>query len=284
MLESVTMTKILDGRAMSRNIEKTLLRKVSNLALRPKLVIMQVGNKEESNTYIRHKITFAKRIGVAVWHKKYDEAVREESIVSDIKKYNRDNSMQGIIVQLPLPKRLSASRVLEVIQPDKDVDGLTSASVNALLRNESGFVSGATRAVMAILDREKVKVAGKKVVIVGRSTLVGIPTALALVNRNATVTICHEYTKNLAEETKRADILITAVGKPKLITKNHVAPRQIIIDIGITVVDGNRVTGDVDYDKVKDKVKAITPVPGGVGPITIACLFENLIEACAKKF
>lgn len=284
MLESVTMTKILDGRAMSRNIEKTLLRKVSNLALRPKLVIMQVGNKEESNTYIRHKIAFAKRIGVAVWHKKYDEAVREESIVSDIKKYNRDNSMQGIIVQLPLPKRLSASRVLEVIQPDKDVDGLTSASVNALLRNESGFVSGATRAVMAILDREKVKVAGKKVVIVGRSTLVGIPTALALVNRNATVTICHEYTKNLAEETKRADILITAVGKPKLITKNHVAPRQIIIDIGITVVDGNRVTGDVDYDKVKDKVKAITPVPGGVGPITIACLFENLIEACAKKF
>jgi methylenetetrahydrofolate dehydrogenase (NADP+)/methenyltetrahydrofolate cyclohydrolase len=274
------MSEIIDGKTISQNIEKNLAEKIREFGLKPKLVIIQVGNIEESNTYIKHKIAFAERIGVIVEYKKYDQLVKEEEIVSDIVKYNKDNSVHGVIVQLPLPEYLSTTNILESIDRKKDVDGLTSGSTNSLLRNENGFVSGATKAVLNIVDSMKLDLSGKKVVIVGHSTLVGKPTSLALMNRNATVTVCHEFTKNLAEETRRADILVTAVGHPNLITVDHINSEQIVIDIGITVTPNKKVVGDVDYNNVKDKVKFITPVPGGIGPMTIACLFENLIEAC----
>ncbi len=277
------MTKLLNGKEISKNIEEHLARIITEHKLTPKLVIVQIGNKEESNTYIRHKISFAGRIGVAVEYKKYEEAVAEETVRADIQQYNADTSVHGIIVQLPVPGHMSATRILETIAREKDVDGLTSGSVNALLRNEPGFVSGATKAVLKLLDIEGIELTGKRVVVVGHSALVGKPTALALMNRNATVTVCHEFTKNLADETTKADILVTAVGMPRLITSAHVSPGQIIIDIGITVTADKKVVGDVDYDAVKEIVAAITPVPGGVGPMTIACLFENVVEVCEKS-
>ena len=277
------MSKILNGKEISRKIEENLRNKIAEQKMHPKLVIIQIGNKEESNTYIKHKMAFAEKIGVIVEYKKYDEAAKEELITSDIRKYNDDTSVHGIIVQLPMPHQISANRVLEAISREKDVDGLTSGSINILLRNEPGFVSGATKAVLTLLDGEGVELTGKKVLIVGHSALVGRPTALALMNRNATVTVCHEFTKNLSEETRQAEIVITAVGQPRLITAAHVTPKQIIIDIGITVTSDKKIVGDVDYENVKEIVTAITPVPGGVGPITIACLFENVVEACGMR-
>lgn len=273
------MSQILDGKIISESIARDLSRKIGHMKTKPKLLIIQVGENKESDTYIKHKKLFADKIDVTVEYKKYKESVREEFVIKGIKKYNEDQGVHGIIVQLPLPEHLSTMNILEAIDREKDVDGLTSGNVNSLLRNERGFVSGATKAVLTLLDKEGVDLAGKKIVVVGNSALVGKPTALALINRNATVTVCNEFTKNLAKETKQADILITAVGKPMLITADYVVLGQIIIDIGITVIAGSKVTGDVDYKNVKDKVRAITPVPGGIGPITIACLFENLVEA-----
>ncbi len=277
------MSELIDGKFISKTIELDLKTKIADLRLSPKLIIIQIGNKEESNTYIKHKIAFAERIGAVVEYKKYAETVAEESVIADIKNYNTDSSVNGIIVQLPVPPQFSATKILETIVATKDVDGLTSASTNSLLRNEPGFVSGATQAVLKILEIKKIDVTGKRIVVVGHSALVGKPTALALMNRNATVTVCHEFTKDLATETKRADILITAVGKPNLITTAHVSAGQMVIDIGITVTADKKVVGDVDFEAVKDIVAAITPVPGGIGPMTIACLFENLVTAAAVK-
>ena len=277
------MSHILNGKILSQIIEKNLAEKIANFHLHPKLVIIQIGNKEESNTYIKHKIAFAERIGASVEYKKYEAGIAEEQIIADIEKYNVDTQINGIIAQLPIPENFSTTRIVESIARQKDVDGLTSKSVNSLLRNEPGFVSGATKAVLTLLDTEQIDVVGLKVVIVGHSALVGKPTALALMNRNATVTVCHAFTENLAEETQQADILISAVGKPGLITAAHVRPGQIVIDIGITVTKEKNVVGDVDFEAVKNIVKSITPVPGGIGPLTIACLFENVVEGCVIK-
>jgi methylenetetrahydrofolate dehydrogenase (NADP+)/methenyltetrahydrofolate cyclohydrolase len=283
MVEYIDMSEILRGTTINEGIAQTLIQKIEQFKIKPKLVIIQLGNKEESNTYIRHKMAFAEKVGVTVEYRKYEENVAQEQVLEDIENYNINEGVDGIIIQLPMPEHFDTTTVLESIDSKKDVDGLTSASLNSLLRNEPGFVSGATKAVLTILDSEHIEVEGKKVVIVGHSALVGKPTALAMINRNATVTVCHAFTKNLTEETKRADILITAVGKPHLITSAHVAPGQIVIDIGITVGADKKVVGDVDYEQVKDTVGAITPVPGGIGPLSIACLFENVVEAAIKN-
>ncbi len=279
------MSKILNGKIISDKIALRLTKKIRQFDDKPKLVIVQVGDLEESNTYIKHKKLFADKIGVLVEHKRYAENIITETIITDIKNYNTDSSVHGLIVQLPIPKHLDKSRILEAIDSKKDVDGMTAASTKLLFDCEKGFISGASKAILVLLDYEKINIAGKKVVVVGQSSLVGKPTALALLGRNATVTICHAKTKKLTEETKHAEILITAVGKPKFITEKFVSKGQIVIDIGITVIknpkDKNKktVVGDVDFEKVKNKVRAITPVPGGVGPMTVACLFENVVEA-----
>jgi len=277
------MSEILSGKVISEQMAGELAKKIIGLKISPKLVIVQVGNNEASNKYIEYKKKFAEKIGVQIVHKKYDEKVDEKTLISDIKKYNTDTSVHGIIVQLPISKNLNKSKVIESIDPKKDVDGLTSSSIKKLFDNEPGFVSATTKGILKILDHKKINLAGKKVVVVGRSSLVGKPTALALMNRNATVTICHSQTKNLEEETKRADILIVAIGKPKMITKKFVSLGQIVIDVGITVEldeSKKKVVGDVDFENVKNIVQAISLVPGGVGPLTVACLFENVVLAC----
>lgn len=275
---------------MSGEIEKRLKKKVASLprAKRPKLVIIQIGDLEESNIYIKNKKVFGERIGVEVLHKRYPSTGSgqakeiEKKIVADILEFNKDRSVKGIMVQLPMPIHLDKRNILDAIDPIKDVDGLTSASIKYLFDNTETFLPATTKAIIKLLEIQKANFIGKKIVIVGLSALVGRPTALALLNRKATVLLCGRDTKNLAKETRAADILIVAAGHPNLITAKHVKKGQIVIDIGINVIykKGKRkIVGDVDFEKVKKIVKAITPVPGGVGPLTIACLFENLLKA-----
>ena len=283
------MSKILEGKTLSQTLATRLAKKIMRLKIKPKLVIIQIGSLEESNTYIKHKKTFAEKIGATTDHRKYPTTVKESKIISDIKRFNRDPSIHGVMVQLPAPKGFDIEKVLETIDPKKDVDGLTAINTKHLFDNNEAFVPATAKGIITLLEEYKIKLVGTRVVIVGQSSLVGRPAMLALLNKGATVTMCHKDTRNLQEETKRADILISAVGHPRLITKKHVSKNQIVVDIGINIVRSNptslklrgakQIVGDVDYENVKNIVKAITPVPGGVGPMTVASLFQNLLEA-----
>ena len=272
------MSKILDGKKLSQLLAVKLAKKIKKFKIKPKLVIIQIGDLAESNTYIKNKKIFAEKIGVEALHKKYPNNVRERRIISCILKNNRDPSVHGIMMQLPAPKRLDIEKILESIEPKKDVDGLTSINTKHLFDNNEAFVPATAKGVIGLLEEYKIKLNGTKIVIVGQSSLVGRSAMLALLNKGATVTMCHKDTRNLEKETKRADILITAVGYPKLITRKHISKNQIVVDIGINITK-NKIIGDVDYEKVRKVVKAITPVPGGVGPMTVASLFQNLFEA-----
>ncbi|MBI2674043.1 MAG: bifunctional 5,10-methylenetetrahydrofolate dehydrogenase/5,10-methenyltetrahydrofolate cyclohydrolase [Candidatus Zambryskibacteria bacterium] len=285
------MAKILDGKKLSGLVALKLAQKIKNLKIKPKLVIIQIGDLAESNTYIKNKKAFAEKIGAIVLHKKYPNTVKESRIISYILKCNHDASIHGIMVQLPAPRHFDIERVLESINHRKDVDGLTAINTKHLFDNNEAFVPATAKGIIDLLEEYKIKLVGARIVIVGQSSLVGRPAMLALLNKGATVTMCHKDTKTLEKETKRADILITAVGKPKLITKKHVAKNQIVVDIGINIIQtsstklgaSKKIVGDVDYEKVKKVVKAITPVPGGIGPMTVASLFQNLLKASGSK-
>ncbi len=282
---------ILEGKTLRDTIANRLKHTIETQKLSAVLVIVQVGNRIESTTYINQKKTFGEKIGVRVVHEQFPETVTSEQLISEIKRFNTDNSITGIIVQLPLPVNLNPNEIIDAIDPKKDVDGLTATNTKYLLHNEKGIVPATTRGILTLLKHYQISVDGKKVVIIGRSNLVGKPTALALLNKNATVTITHRHTKNIADEAKHADILIVAAGSPKLVTAEFTAPNQTIIDVGIsayetTTADGTKtrtLVGDVDFNAVKDLVDAITPVPGGVGPMTVASLFENVVDAAEEK-
>lgn len=277
--------KKIDGRAVAAAQASKLAKKIALLKVKgvvPKLVIIQIGDVKESNSYIRNKKVFADKVGAIVVHETYPKSVAEGLLLKDIQKYNSDKSVHGIIVQLPIPKKLNKNNIIEVIDPKKDVDGLTSFNTKLLVDGVPGILPPTTKGILTLFDQYGISVKGKKVVIVGRSGLVGKPTALALLNLDATVTVCHIHTKNLSEETKKADILIVAAGHPHLLTNKFVSKGQVVIDVGITVLSekDRKVSGDVDYAAVSKVVAAVTPVPGGVGPMTIVSLFENLITCC----
>ena len=276
---SYAMAKILDGKKLSQSLALSLAKKIKKLQAKPKLVIIQIGDLAESNTYIKNKKAFALKIGAVALHKKYPSNVKESRVISDISRCNRDSFVHGIMVQLPAPRHFDIEQVLESIDPKKDVDGLTSINTKHLFDNNEAFIPATAKGIANLLEEYKIKLAGTKVVIVGQSSLVGRPAMLALLNKGATVTMCHKNTRELEKETKRADILITAVGHPKLITKKHVSKNQIVVDIGINITKNKKIVGDVDFQNVQKMVKAITPVPGGVGPMTVASLFQNLLEA-----
>lgn len=272
MLMYLSMVNILDGKSLSERLSKSLAKDVRSLGVRPKLVIIQVGDMKESNSYIKKKMAFAKKVGALALHKRYPETISEREMIADIGKYNTDESVHGIMVQLPIPKKLNSFKVVGAIVSRKDVDGLTGKS----------FVPATTQGILTLLEHYKAAIKGKRVVIVGDSELVGRPTAKALKASGASVALLSEKTANLDKKTKLADILVVAVGKPNLIGPKHVAKGQTIIDVGITV-KGKKVLGDVDYKNVKGLVRAITPVPGGVGPMTVYSLFENLFKAASKR-
>lgn len=272
------MTKILDGKKLSGELAEKLAQQIKKLRSVPALLIIQVGNLASTNTYIKHKKSFAEKIGARVIHRQFPHTASESELIHAIAHGNRDPQIHGIIVQLPLPARLNKTKIIEAIDPKKDADGLTSKNFKTLLEGAPRLLPATTRGIITLLDHYQIPLSGQKVVVVGRSTLVGKPTALALLNRDATVTICHRQTRHLAQITKTADILIVAAGEVGLITPRHVNPRQVIIDVGINALpQKGSVTGDVAA-RAKTMIRAISPVPGGVGPMTVASLFQNLVD------
>lgn len=273
------MATILDGKIVRDKIRQELEAVVKDLKSKPKLAIVQVGDVPESNTYIGQKIKFGENIGALVDHIRLPEDVTQEDVLGKIDDLNADPNTHGIIVQLPIPDRLGKNEILENIVPIKDVDGLHSVNVKKLMDNDpTGYIPATTRGVITLLEHYNIPISGKNAVVIGRSSLVGKPTTLSLLNHDATVTICHSQTKDLEKITQAADILVSAVGSPGLVTKNHVKPGQIIVDVGTTVVD-EKLKGDVNFEEVEPVVGFISPVPGGAGPLTVASLFQNLLQA-----
>src|SRR3989338_3138951 len=280
---------LLDGKKLNEKIAEKLKVEISRLRSKPKLVIIQVADLAESNTYIDRKIKFGEKIGAIVEHKRFPEKITQEELIGHIKVYDQNSSVHGIIVQMPLPKHIDKDEIIDSIDPAKDVDGLTSRNLKLLWEAKGeGFLPATTKGVISLLDEYKIAISGKHVVVVGRSFLVGKPTFLAFLNRDATVTVCHRHTKDLAKLTKSADILIVAAGKPNLIGKEHVSKNQVVIDVGINAIENengphHKLVGDVNFEEVSKIVKAISPVPGGAGPMTVASLFENLLEAYKRQ-
>jgi len=272
---------IIDGKKLASEIKQGLIKRVEDLkkkGITPKLAIILVGNDPASKIYISMKMISGDEVGIQTELHKFPENFKEKELIKIIQKLNKDKKVHGILVQLPLPKHIYDNRVIETISPAKDVDGLTSINTSRLLNNSEFLVPCTPNGVIKMLDYHKIGLTGKNAVVVGRSRIVGKPMALMLLNRNATVTVCHSKTKDLKKHTKEADILVVAVGKPKLITKDVIKEGAVVIDVGINRIEG-KLCGDVDFENVKDKASYITPVPGGVGPMTVAMVLENTIIA-----
>jgi len=277
---------VLDGKKIKAKISSILKEEIEIFKLTgknsPKLVILQVGNNEVSNVYIKQKMAFAQQIGVIAELIKFEENITSEKILEKVSELNVDNSVHGVILQLPIPKTLNQSEILNAIDSKKDVDGLGALNIYKLVRNDqSGIIPATARGVITLLKEYDIEIAGKKIVMVGRSLLVGKSLFLALTNLNATVTLCHSETQNLSKIIKTADIIISAVGKPGIINDDNVNENQIIVDVGISRNENGVISGDVILEKVS--VAALSPVPGGVGQMTVASLFQNLIEAYKKQ-
>jgi len=276
---------IVDVKNIVNEKKQKLKEKVEYLkkeGITPKLVVIFASDDPASEVYVSKKRNMCKEIGIEEEEFLFDSNVTTDKIILTINKLNEDSSIHGILVQLPLYKHLDENEILESINPDKDVDGLHSLNLGRLLSNKKGLVSCTPRGIMTILDELDIDISGKNAVIVGRSVLVGKTIAQLLLNRNATVTICHSKTTNLAEHTLKADILVAAVGKAKIITANMVKEGSVVIDVGINRIDG-KIIGDVDTIPVSEIAKYITPVPGGVGLTTVLSLLENVTEVASKQ-
>ncbi len=284
---------LLDGKRVREGIRQDLKNEILEIGIEPTLVIIQIGDKEESNAYIAQKKQFGLSIGAKVLHEKFPENVSEEEVISCIEMYNIQDNIQGIIVQLPLPASFNIQKVIDTIDPSKDVDGLTSVNVRRLAKGDtSGFIPATAAGIFTLLEDYKIEVSGKKVVVVGRSALVGKPVAELARAKGAHVVVCHSKTVDVPKETKQADILIVAIGVPEFFNKNFVSKGQTVVDVGINLrtgihfdeeIPGKKYVGDVDFDEVVNIVSDISPVPGGVGPMTVASLFENLVQSLRKN-
>lgn len=276
------MPQIIDGKAISAAIKEELKEKVEELKARDVhicLAVIQVGNDPASAVYVGNKKKACAYIGIESLAYELPEETTQEELLKLIGELNANQKVNGILVQLPLPKHIDENDVIRAIDPKKDVDGFHPQSVGALCIGQEGFVSCTPAGIIQLLKRSGIEIAGKECVVIGRSNIVGKPMALLLLRENGTVTVTHSRTKDLKEVTKRADILIVAIGKPKMITKEYVKEGAVVIDVGIHRNENNKLCGDVDYDDVAPICSAITPVPGGVGPMTIAMLMHNCVEA-----
>lgn len=278
IVEGGFVMELLDGLALKKQILESLKEQVGKLKCQLKLAVIQVGDDPASKVYIRQKVNMMSAIDSLCECYHFATDASEEMILDLIDALNADPTMDGILVQMPLPKGFDAHRIQNRIDPLKDVDGLTDINAGKLVHGREGLAPCTPLGVMRLLDHYQIPVEGKNVVIVGRSDLVGKPLASMMTNRNATVTLCHSKTQNLASVTKGADILVAAVGKPKFFGKEYVREGATFIDVGISRVDG-KLCGDFDFDAVCDMASYITPVPGGVGPMTVAELGENTLKA-----
>ena len=276
------MPQIIDGKAISAQIKDELKDKVARMKEEGKqvcLAVIQVGNDPASSVYVGNKKKACAYIGIESLSYELPEETTQEELLSLIAELNARKDVNGILVQLPLPGHIEEDAVIRAIDPKKDVDGFHPQSVGALCIGEPGFVSCTPAGIIQLLRRSNIEIAGKECVVIGRSNIVGKPMALLLLRENGTVTVAHSRTKDLKQVAKRADILVVAVGKPKMITREYVKEGAVVIDVGIHRNENNKLCGDVDYEDVAPVCSAITPVPGGVGPMTIAMLMNNCVES-----
>jgi len=274
--------KIIDGKSLAAQLRHSLKTAVAALVargVRPGLAAILAGDDPASRVYVRNKARACDDTGVHSEIHELPENVSERTLLERIARLNADRAVHGVLVQLPLPRHLDAHRVLDAVSPAKDVDGFHAANLGALVQGRPGFVPGTPAGVMRLIEHAGVDVAGRQAVIVGRSNIVGKPLALLLLQKDATVTICHSRTRDLAAVARQADVLIAAVGRPRLITASMVKPGACVIDVGINRLADGKLAGDVDFDAVKEIAGSITPVPGGVGPMTIAMLIANTVRA-----
>jgi len=268
---------LLDGKMLSNKIKNELKAEFAKLDPKPKLVVILVGDDPASKLYVQSKQKACEEVGVISETILLDSTITEEQLVLEIERLNNDPTVHGILVQLPLPKHLNETLIINTISDKKDVDGFHIYNKGRLINNLETIVPATPLGVLTLLKEYNIEIKGKHAVVIGRSNIVGRPMAALLLNHDATVTICHRYTENLKQYTLMADIIVCAVGKPNLITADMVKEGAVIIDVGINRL-GKKVVGDVDFENVKDKASAITPVPGGVGPMTIAMLLSNLLK------
>lgn len=275
------MAQIIDGKQIAKEIKDKLKEEVSALnekGIHICLAVIQVGCDAASSVYVNNKKKACAYVGIESVSYELDEDTTEEELVKLIETLNQTEKVHGILVQLPLPKQIDEDRIIRTISPDKDVDGFHPVSVGRLWLGEKGFVSCTPAGIIQLLKYSGIEIAGKECVVVGRSNIVGKPMAALLLRENGTVTVAHSKTENLKEVTRRADILIAAVGRPKMITAEYIKEGAVVIDVGIHRDTNNHLCGDVDFEDVYSKVSAITPVPGGVGPMTIAMLMDNCVQ------
>lgn len=280
------MAQIIDGKKISSEIKDELKVKVAAMKEDGKeitLAVIQVGNDPASTVYVGNKKKSCEYIGIRSLAYELPEETSEEALLALIDELNVRLDVHGILVQLPLPKHMNEDKIIKAIAPAKDVDGFHPQSVGALSIGQSGFVSCTPAGIIQLLKRSGIEIDGKECVVVGRSNIVGKPMALLLLRENGTVTICHSHTKDLKEVCKRADILVAAIGKPKFFNHEYVKEGAVVIDVGIHRGENNKLCGDVDYEDVFPHVSAITPVPGGVGPMTIAMLMYNCVQAAEME-
>lgn len=270
------MPVLLDGQSLKRQLEKRIAKAIKDIETPLKLVVLLVGDSGPSRTYVQMKKNTCQRLGVNCIVHTFSKDVTEAEIIDVVREYNADESVTGILVQLPLPGHVSTRQVLDTVDIKKDVDGLHSYHLTKILLEDEKILPCTPKGILRLLEEYSIELRGKGVCIVGFSDVVGKPLATLCLNRSATVTVCHSETEGLSEYTSRADIVMTATGRPGLITKDMVKSGAVVVDIGISR-QGERVVGDVDFEDVKDKCSYITPVPGGVGPMTVISLVENLI-------
>ena len=273
---------LIDGKSIKKIILDELKEEVSKLEEKPKLVVIQVGNNEASNVYIKQKAKMAEHIGYGYEHIKLEEDTTTDKILEIIDRLNKDDNVNGVMVQMPLPKQIDTDIIQNAVIPIKDVDGLSDMNAGLLFHNKDALFSCTPYGVMELLKRYNISLEGKNAVVVGRSNLVGKPMGMMLLNAGATVTVCHSKTKDIEKITKKADILISCVGKAKFITKDMVKKGSVVIDVGITRSEEG-LCGDVDFIEVAPNTKYITPVPGGVGPMTVAMLGMNVMKAYKEQ-
>lgn len=276
------MAVLMDGKQLSKKIRSNLkveCEELKSKGITPKLAVIMVGNDSSSKVYVKNKSKACEDVGVEFEEFLLDENTSQKKLEDLIEELNKNEKIHGILLQSPIPKNLDINSAFAKIAPEKDVDGFNPVNVGKLSLNKDTFVSCTPYGIMKIFEEYNIDLTGKDVVIVGRSNIVGKPLIQCTLNKNATVTVCHSKTNDLAKHTKRADVLISAIGKPRFITSDMVKDNAVVIDVGINRTEEGKIVGDVDFDTVEKKVEYITPVPGGVGPMTIAMLMNNVIKA-----
>ena len=280
------MAEILDGKMLAKKIKDDLKKEVEELKQKgifPKLAVIMIGNDSASKVYVRNKSIACNEVGIEYEEHLLDENTTMDELLSLIEKLNKDESINGILLQSPIPRALDINEAFKAIAPEKDVDGFNPCNVGKLCLGQDTFISCTPFGIIKLLQDYGINIEGKDAVVVGRSNIVGKPMMQCLLNQNATVTICHSKTIKLDRVTKKADILVVAIGKSKFITKDMVKEGAIVIDVGINRGKDGKLCGDVDYDEVSKIASYITPVPGGVGPMTIAMLMHNIVKAAKNK-